>query len=568
MKAYLLFLMLLFTSLYVNAQEPSFSEEWTTYTNNNSNVGSDINTGIVVDNKNNVYIIKGTNPMNQTISLGSLSKFSPDGVLLWTTASFGKTFGLAIDHNKDIIIAGYTNREEGIATNGVFQENYGGGIGDDAFLMKFDEHGNKIWGTYFGGAGSEKSHTSAETHYIGLDVDAENNIFWTFGTQSDDMATANTFQEQRNGANYLISKFNPQGQRIWSTYYGTDQVQVHSISGLQVDESGVYIAGYVYNKDIANSYFDTGGNYVFQAQTHSIFISKFDLTGNRIWSYYIPQGDGQNFSRRNALLLTNNNLYLTYGTSSTNIGTSDTSFPNMYDPNSSGSGVLARLDIEGSLLWTTYLPGTDYPLPLIGTSMATNDGSDIYIMAKKLADGNDMLDGYLSDMENSDTYYIIKFDENGQFVFGNYLGKSSNEVRGVYGMNLYNQGIYSYGGDEGSNNVATPGAFQDTPLEGKPNSFLSKYVDESFLDIKSYDNFAVAIYPNPTSSVLNFRLNELVDSSIKIEVYNIIGQLTKTKTTSETKGYIDIADLSSGVYLLKFQTEDGGKITTKKIIVK
>lgn len=567
MKTHLLILLLLFSFCYVNAQESSFSEEWTTYTNNNSNMGADINTGIVVDNKNNVYIIKGTNPMNQTISLGSLSKFSPDGVLLWTTASFGRTFGLTIDHNGDIIIAGYTNREEGIATAGAFQENYGGGIGDDAFLMKFDEHGNKIWGTYFGGAGSEKSHTSAETHYIGLDVDAENNIFWTFGTQSDDMATANTFQEQRNGANYLISKFNPQGQRIWSTYYGTDQVQVHSISGLQNDDSGVYVAGYVYNKDIANSYFDTSGNYIFQAHTHSIFISKFDLTGNRIWSYYIPQGDGGNFSRRNALLLTNNNLYLTYGTSSTNIGTSDTSFPNMYDPNGSGSGVLARLDIEGSLLWTTYLPGTDYPLPLIGTSMATNDGSDIYIMAKKLADGNDMLDGYLSDMENSVTYYIIKFDENGQFVLGNYLGKSSNEVRGVYGMTFYNHGIYFYGSDEGPHNVATPGAFQDTPLDGKPNSFLSKYRDES-LSIKSYDNLAVAIYPNPTSSVLNFKFNGAVNSSIKIEVYNILGQLIKAKSTSDSKGFIDIGDLSSGVYLLKFQTEDGGKITTKKIIVK
>src|SRR5690554_3824019 len=369
-------------------------------------------------------MIKTTNTENQNLSLGSLSKFSPDGDLIWTTASFGKTFGVALDHIGDIIIAGYTNREEGIATAGVFQENYGGGIGDDAFLMKFDEHGNKIWGTYFGGAGSEKSHTSAETHYIGLDVDAENNIFWTFGTQSDDMATTNTFQEQRNGANYLVTKFNPQGQRIWSTYYGTDQVQVHSISGLQVDEAGVYIAGYVHNKDIANSYFDTGGNYVFQAQTHSIFISKFDLTGNRIWSYYIPQGDGQNFSRSNALLLTNNNLYLTYGTSSTNIGTSDTSFPNMYDPNGSGSGVLARLDIEGSLLWTTYLPGTDYPLPLIGTSMAINDGSEIYVMAKKMRIEMVLLVGYFWNWKISNIYFILNFVETVNLLLVIYFGNS------------------------------------------------------------------------------------------------------------------------------------------------
>ncbi len=257
-KAHLLSLLFLFSFSYLSAQESSSSEEWCTYTNNNNpNVGTDGNTGIVVDNKNNVYIIKATNSLVQNLSLGSLSKFSSEGDLLWTTASFGRTFGLAIDHSGDIIIAGYTNREEGIATTGPFQESYVGGNGD-SFLMKFDEYGNKIWGTYFGGTSYESSHTPIETHYMGLEIDAENNIFWTFGTQSDDMATTNIFQEQRNGAKYLISKFNPQGQRLWATYYGTDQVQVHSISGLQVDESAVYIAGYVHNKDIVNSYFDTG----------------------------------------------------------------------------------------------------------------------------------------------------------------------------------------------------------------------------------------------------------------------------------------------------------------------
>ncbi len=239
----------------------------------------------------------------------------------------------------------------------------------------------------------------------------------------------------------------------------------------------------------------------------------------------------------------------------------------MYDNNSSGSGVLAKLNIDGNSLWTTYLPGTDYPLPFISTNITTKDGSELYVMAKKLADENDILNGFLPEMENSDTYYTIKFNENGQFIFGSYLEKSNNEVRGYYGMNLYNQGIYFYGGDEGPHNIATPGAFQDTPLEGKPNSFLSKYIDES-LGIKSYDNLAVAIYPNPTSSVLNFEFNGTVNSPIEIEVYNILGQFIKAKSTSDSKGFSDLGDLSSGVYLLKFQAKNSGKITTQKIIIK
>src|SRR5690554_2818688 len=122
------------------AQDHPFINEWITYTNNLEEGGTDLNTNVAVDGENNVYITKATMDYYNDHILGSLTKFSPDGELLWTSESFGRTEGLTIDQNGDIIISGYTALEVGIATNGTFQETYGGGYGD-GFLMKFRDNG-------------------------------------------------------------------------------------------------------------------------------------------------------------------------------------------------------------------------------------------------------------------------------------------------------------------------------------------------------------------------------------------------------------------------------------------
>ena len=70
----------------------------------------------------------------------------------------------------------------------------------------------------------------------------------------------------------------------------------------------------------------------------------------------------------------------------------------------------------------------------------------------------------------------------------------------------------------------------------------------------------IAIYPNPTKSVIYISTNQLLISKIKI--INSLGQTVKT--IIDDFGSLDISNLSSGIYTLKIDTEIG--TAYKKII--
>ena len=81
------------------------------------------------------------------------------------------------------------------------------------------------------------------------------------------------------------------------------------------------------------------------------------------------------------------------------------------------------------------------------------------------------------------------------------------------------------------------------------NSSLSNY------DF-SNNNLKFNLYPNPTNSVLNIDLANELQS---VEIYSLQGQ----KVLSSTSKQISVADLSSGMYMVRVQDVDGGVATQK-----
>ncbi|WP_299135773.1 InlB B-repeat-containing protein [uncultured Tenacibaculum sp.] len=77
-------------------------------------------------------------------------------------------------------------------------------------------------------------------------------------------------------------------------------------------------------------------------------------------------------------------------------------------------------------------------------------------------------------------------------------------------------------------------------------------------DEKKLKDFAV--YPNPVETILRLQLNEQVK---EITIYSIQGREVKTSKERE----VNISDLSSGIYLIKVQT-DNDKIGIKKFVKK
>lgn len=543
------------------AQTYPLEKVWVTYTNNQAPQGPDLNNGIATDSEGNVYITKAHNATELPMELGSLSKFSSDGELLWTTSTFGNAEGLVIDNFGNPIISGYTPLLSGIATAGAFQEDFGGGS-IDGYLMKFNPEGERIWGTYFGGSGNDVYFSlpnGSAIYYIGLAVTQDNDIIWATYMQSEDMATTDTFQPEKNGASYVLSKFSAAGMREWTTYYGTEDSR-YSITGIQTDSSGIYISGAVENRTNPNSYFDTFGDYIFQEYKQELFLSKFDYSGNREWSRYFS-GNGQNTAKRYGLLLNGSYLYLALATNSTDLGTIGTSFP---DYSVGFPGLLAKFDQDGTFIWGTYLPPTVHPVYTMPSVIPQTD-QGIYVVGATKAIPNGPLEMFIPENENTFDPYVMKFDENGIMEWGNYVGGSDGEEYGYMGMALHENKIYIQSQSYDGGIISTPGAFQENPNSNNNNTFLARF-DSETVGIESNVLSSFSVYPNPASTELFIAVNEKASHPVTIELHTITGQRVRSISLNEKQGSMDVSTLSSGIYFLSL--EDQVQKKTKKIVIK
>ena len=85
------------------------------------------------------------------------------------------------------------------------------------------------------------------------------------------------------------------------------------------------------------------------------------------------------------------------------------------------------------------------------------------------------------------------------------------------------------------------------------NMVSTQFVDD--LSINEYDKSrTISIYPNPTTGVLNIQKNTTLELN-EINIYNLQGK--KLLNFSENLDKINIEDLSSGIYLLQLQTDQG-----------
>lgn len=87
--------------------------------------------------------------------------------------------------------------------------------------------------------------------------------------------------------------------------------------------------------------------------------------------------------------------------------------------------------------------------------------------------------------------------------------------------------------------------------------------DFSVLGIAKEKQLDFALYPNPSSNNINIQLPTGV-SKAEVNLFDISGRLVKSATVTSSSQLVDVKDLSSGVYVLKIQSE--GKVGAKQFI--
>jgi gliding motility-associated-like protein len=250
---------------------------------------------------------------------GFIAKFNSNGVREWGTYYGGNNtdaiFDSKLDSNGNIIFLGITHSSNNISTANAYQEINNGA---DGFLLKFDPNGNRIWGTYFGG--------NSNDFFFNLGIDSSDNLYcFGYTLSSSNISTAGVFEEifkpNQENEDGCIFKFNKNGFKIWGSYFFPG-----SYGGSVSKKGDIYFTGIVENGFTAtpNSFleFQNSGN-------ETTYLVKFNTNGQRDWSTYFG-GNGADYTNVTAVD-DDFNVYLAgFTTSLNNIATPNTYQPNLY----------------------------------------------------------------------------------------------------------------------------------------------------------------------------------------------------------------------------------------------
>src|SRR6185369_1217 len=158
-----------------------------------------------------------------------------------------------------------------------FDSTFNGSLNyiSDAFILKFDSSGNRLWGTYFGGNNQDRGISAAVDPSSNLIITGFTNSTSDFPFQSWGTAY---FDSSFNGgtSDAFISKFSNTGNLLWSTYVGGSG-EDHGLSVTADVNGNNFLTGETASPNFPlqnnGSYYDDtlGGT--------DVFLTRFDNTG-------------------------------------------------------------------------------------------------------------------------------------------------------------------------------------------------------------------------------------------------------------------------------------------------
>jgi len=357
-------------------------------------------------------------------------------------------------HGNEFFIFGTTSQKN-LATSGAFQttaliNTY------QPFIAKFNTNSERIWLTYFGSGGNTEYATD-------MDIDNEGNIYVGFNAFANGLATPGAYQVTKDEYyDILIAKFNPNGSRIWATYYGGDQNDLLNVLKIDPIDNTLYLGGTSGSLNLVHS-----PNAIIQTQEPNKvngLIVKFDLKGNYIWSSLSYGGiDGLTIDNEHSIIITENRPI----------------------SNQSFNKEISKYDKNLTPIWIQKNLGQFY-MPL--EKIVTDQNNDIIIVGAtadriNISYGNSYSPTFISSSNNTNTPlagFLKKFNSNGTQIFGTYIGEKGNSYVSdvVIGHNneifivgnASDESKVSYGGDHFQSNIDN---IQVTNTNG--NAFLMKF---------------------------------------------------------------------------------------------
>ncbi len=324
-----------------------------------------------------------------------VAKVSDSGSLLWATylggSSFDQGYGIAVDGSGNVLVTGFTNSTDFSGANNAY---YGNG---DAFVAKVSASGSLLWATYLGGSNEDEGW--------GIAVDGSGNSLLTGVTYSTDFSGANNaFHGGYEDA--FVAKVSTSGSLLWATYLGGNNDDEGY--GIALDGSGnALVAGATDSTDFSGANNANYGDW-------DAFVAKVSASGSLLWTTYLG-GSGDDVGWGIAVDGSGNSLVVGE-TDSTDFSGGNNAYYGNED------AFVAKVSTSGSLLWATYLGGSNDDH---GHGI-TVDGSD-----------NTLVTGYTTSTDfsgaNNASYgdwdaFVAKVSASGSLLWATYLGGSGDNV--------------------------------------------------------------------------------------------------------------------------------------------
>ena len=327
-----------------------------------------------------------------------------------------------------------------------------------------------FYSTYLGGSDKDMIRDGV--------IDSDGNIIVTGQTLSPDFPTINPVQSNYSGGSYdqheicgdgIVSKFDPQGQILWSTYIGgTNQDSGQSV---RVDDSNnIFIVGLTNSQDFPVT--SDAAEPDFLGGTYDMFIAKFSPSGELLYSSYF--GTAGNENNEEFEMDSSGNLVIVGVTSSSNLPVTSDAYQSIL--RGASDGFIIRLaDDCSTVQYCTYFGGNGQDM--VG-SIDINDDDEIFVTGITTSSSRFPLtdNAFQTDLDVMyRDFFFAKFDSSDNLVYSTFLGGS--HMDDSFGNSIDSKGNMFISGRTWSDDFPVKKAFQESKSqpEDNPDGYIAKF---------------------------------------------------------------------------------------------
>lgn len=338
---------------------------------------------ICVDDEGNIVIVGGTASFDFPVTenafqtdtdqsgtkVGSggycdafVSKFGPDGRLLWSSLlggpNYDRAYGVRVDGQGAIFVCGRAGPGfpvTGDAFQPQFKGSYAGIYGDqNGFIAKITSDGSAIeWASYVG----------VNLLCRDLSIDEEGSVYLPLAYTGKGVLPpkdwfSNAYQSQPAGSTDVGAVKVASGGRsvLWATWFGGSKNEVPNC-GIRIDGAkNVYLNFNTQSDDVPTT---EGAHDRSHNGGMDAFVAKLSADGSQLMygTYFGGAGDEEGNSTHNLAVTDDGTAFLVSSTSSSGLGTTEGAIQSTLTVEGERDVFAARFSSKGQLTHCTYLGG-------------------------------------------------------------------------------------------------------------------------------------------------------------------------------------------------------------------